>query len=356
MIACVPFLQSMSLTPSAMAQGPQDKAAPSQESSPLKPIEVQISGDKASNIAEVQLSANAEDSELTDVVSPESFAIGTQELSNFYFYIDAGDNAAGGPPSPAGCNDRGTGPHWGIVEGDITWDVASSLKSLLIIHGVPQSHIFMSRPTATKYVTLENRVDGTDPGGTCTTYGNNRAYIDNGSLADNWRFLSIHFNCCVSIHEDEKVEVFRKRDVTNLLADDFAENVAWQLNRPHDHGAPPLSGDWTNPGDPYVVRKSYPWQNNQLEQSYNILAEGGYISELAFNQWIQSAANKQALAYAYYRGLTDFFVVGKKDTIRERMESCSKTTGRMSCIVGIRACHLITAVVTMSINMEARRR
>ncbi len=316
----------------AMANSAQVKLAQPQTKSPHKPIEVQVSGNETA-------------SDIAKIISPESLDTGAQPLSNFYFYIDPGHNAAGGPPSNDGtCADRGTGP-WptpsGLVEGDVTWDIADRLRSLLRANGVPQDHIFMSRPTANWYVDLHNRVIGRDTNyqDPCNTYGNNLAYAVKGRPKDFWRFISIHLNAGGG--GTERVEVFRKVRFPGLptipLADDFAENMSWELNRPYPHPNAPYSGNWTRayepgqcngepvPCDIYVVRYSHPWVDdfnsgpNPLHPpSFNILAEVGYLDNNNFNQWIAQDSNKQAMAQAFYRGLTDFFVVGKQGSIRNK--------------------------------------
>ena len=300
---------------------------------------VQPSGNTAIKTVNVQVTDSTRPGDLA-ALSPEALATGDQPLHDFYFYIDPGHNSIGGPPDPApeSCRNRGTGPHWGVYEGDIAWNVANWLKIILISHGVPTSHIFMSRPTTIPSVTIANRTDGTDPNQLCSTYGNNQAFMDSGSPTDKWRFISIHLNA--NGNGTERVEVFRKVIFSGEqqipLANDFAENMSWQLNRSYPHPNPAYSGEWTRAYDPtacnptptpcdiYVVRFAKPraWEDPDTTRnqpgSYNILAELGYLDNQSVNTWIVNTVNQQDEAEAIYRGFADFFVVGKRGSIQNK--------------------------------------
>jgi len=299
---------------------------------------VQPPGYAAIKTIDVQVTDSKRTADL-GVLSPTALDTGEQPLHDFYFYIDAGHNAAGGPPNPPNppdCSDRGASSG-GVYEADLVWNIAYDLEQILLSNGVPQSQIFMSRPTATQYATVDSRALGTSYTTLCSTYGDNQAFMDSGSPIDKWRFISIHLNA----NGNERVEVFRK--VTDLfgepqipLADDFAENMMWEVNRAYSHPNPPYWGDWTRANDPTVcnptpcdlgvVRLSKPraWEdpdptrNPPQPGSYNILAELGYLDDQNFNAWIVQTNNQQAEAQAIYRGFADFFVVGKQGSIHNK--------------------------------------
>ncbi|MBF6614876.1 MAG: N-acetylmuramoyl-L-alanine amidase [Chloroflexi bacterium] len=294
---------------------------------------------------DVQVPADINPVQAAQAISPETLTAPNQPLSSFYFYIDPGHNAAGGPPDPTGtCADRGTSYN-GLYEGDITWQIADKLRAILEANGVPQSRVFMSRPSSTTYVTVRYRVTPPPPNTPCSTYSNNQAFLDHGSPTNKWRFISIHLNSGGG--GTERVEVFRKVRgwgfPTIPLADEFAENMSWQLNRPYPHPNAPYSGNWTNAYDPspsfcngeplpcdlYVVRFSLPraFEDTRPEcrvnqwchhGSYNILAELGYLDNASFNGWIAQSSNQQAEAQALYRGLTDFMVAGRPGEMQNK--------------------------------------
>ena len=162
--------------------------------------------------------------------------------------------------------------------------------------------------------------------------------MDSGSPTDKWRFISIHLNA--NGNGTERVEVFRKVIFSGEqqipLANDFAENMSWQLNRSYPHPNPAYSGEWTRAYDPtacnptptpcdiYVVRFAKPraWEDPDTTRnqpgSYNILAELGYLDNQSFNTWIVNTVNQQDEAEAIYRGFADFFVVGKRGSIQNK--------------------------------------
>lgn len=80
--------------------------------------------------------AQAKPTQVSEEVLSQAPDVEFLTLSNFYFYIDPGHNPGTGA---AGCNDRGTGPHWGVYEGDLTLDVALRLRDLLILRGVTRA-------------------------------------------------------------------------------------------------------------------------------------------------------------------------------------------------------------------------
>lgn len=249
------------------------------------------------------------------------------ELAGFYVYIDPGHNPDPAPNvpdnSPYGqaCRDRGA-YKLGLYEGDVNLNIALALRDELVAHG---AQVFMSRSDLSKNVALEARTDATEAQPVCSTYGNNRAYTDYGSPGVKWRFVSIHNNCCPGAGSEgsfDQVQVVHKRDVVNPLADDLWEKMLWQINRPFSHpNTPRNTGDWAQAGDPYVVRNSYPWQNNQYQQSYNILTESGFLDYQPYNTWIRDANHVRALAKAHYRALVDFWLVGTTDAAQSRNQA-----------------------------------
>lgn len=255
--------------------------------------------------------------------TPQAPDVVSHELGNYYFYIDPGHSPVNNTcVSLEDPNGRGTGPHWGAYEGDINLQIALDLRGILIDHGANPLRVIMSRSDPNKGVSVEQRTEGTALGqpGDCNTYGNNQAFIDNGRPANNWRFISIHQNCCVTNYASENEQVYRRKDITLTipLADTFAENIMWQENRPYAHGAAPFWGNVPQPYELYVIEHSMPWQNNQNGASFNILTETGFLSEYNYNQWIQQSANQQALAQSLYRGMVDFFLVGKEGSINTK--------------------------------------
>lgn len=213
-----------------------------------------------------------------------------RELTGFTFYIDPGHGGLNPPGQP--CQDFGaTGPN-GTFEKDWSLQIAYTLPNRLSLGPILEDHgarVFYTR-TTDETVCARLRWEA-----------NNRDYRALGGMPSNWRFISIHLNGNDNITNTNKTEIYR-----NLSAHQHAldlSNVAKEWIGREVFASPANRVSLT--GDLWAVRETEP-------QYYNILTESNYLANnVAFENRLRFESGFVAkLAYAHYRSLVDFWLVG----------------------------------------------
>ena len=257
------------------------------------------------------------DSSSSPPASPDD--VNFRELQGLTFYVDAGHGGNSGDTNPCTGYSYGgssTEPNGTVVrEADMVLRAAKRLRDLLTAHG---ARVYMSRET-NRVVCNSERINGdniglTNPG---ETIGNNWLYDREGGNTNNWRFISIHLNSTGAGSQDHsEIQVIHQRYNLPPEAKELAQQFGDWIYRTYPSRSKSYQDFridyWIRYderdengnlfGDPYVVKDSKPY-------GHGIITENNFVDYAPFRSWVLGSG-AEALGYAHYRALVDYWVTG----------------------------------------------
>ncbi|HKP54928.1 MAG TPA: S-layer homology domain-containing protein [Chloroflexia bacterium] len=212
-----------------------------------------------------------------------------KELSDFYFYLDPGHGLPSRPGGDA-CYTTGTSGPSHLHEYEAVLDIGLELYNILGDQGAG-ARVFISRVTHDPICNYDRVVDNDDT--------RDREGGDN----INWRFVSIHLNCCLTA--SNRVETYYSIDTTAAgidLADKALTRIEMDVSG---------TGNFTDEKDVLVLNGADP-------EGYNILTESGHLTYGDFEDDLIGGQLVGQLAYEHYRALVDFWLIGYRGPHQNR--------------------------------------